>query len=270
MCTLLEGRHGRQMTMLSGPSSSGKTTTAHLLCDRLRTDGADVHVVSLDDFYRGRGLAPQLPDGSYDYESPEALDLEQLQLCMQQLIRDGETLLPRFSFEIGAPLSEKTPLKISSHSIVIFEGIHSLQPTIGKHLPQENLTRLFINTLSPIYDGGGKLLARRDIRLTRRLLRDERFRSSGPENTLHMWQQVTRGESMYLFPYVKDVDAVVDTTHAYEPCMLAHELLPRLESVSENSPYRDEANRLAEKLRVFAEIPTTLLPERSLLREFLG
>ncbi len=270
LCALLEQRRCRQIMLLSGPSSSGKTTTAHLLCDHLRMRGADVHVVSLDDFYRGRGLAPQLPDGSYDYESPLALDLERLELCMQQLVRDGETLLPQYSFEKGRPLDEQIPLKISAQSIVIFEGIHALQPAIGTHLPQENLTRLFINTLSPIYDDGKKLLARRDIPLTRRLLRDERFRNSPPDNTMHMWQQVMRGESLYLFPYTKEVNAVIDTTHAYEPCILGHELLPRLEQIPATSPYRRDADLLAEKLRKFAKLPPSMLPERSLLREFLG
>ena len=127
-----------------------------------------------------------------------------------------------------------------------------------------------VNTLSPIYDGSDKLLARRDLRLVRRLLRDERFRSSAVENTMEMWPQVTRGEGLYLFPYADTVDMVIDTTHAYEPCAFAPELLPLLEAVPASSPYAGELAALRDKLSCFAPLSETLIPRDTLLREFLG
>lgn len=256
--------------MLSGPSSSGKTTTALLLRDGLRELGVDAHTVSLDNFYRGRTLAPVLEDGSYDYEALEALNLDQLRCCMRELIQMGETQIPIFDFASGKPLDEKTLLRIALDSVVIFEGIHALNPIFEQHLPQENLYKIFVNTITPIYDGEDKLLARRDIRLVRRMLRDERFRSSPLENTLKMWQQVVRGENIYMFPYVDTVDAVIDTTHAYEPCVFAGELLPLLAAVPENDPYIETVRHLTASLSRFEAVDPVIVPRRTMLREFLG
>lgn len=267
---LTVGLESRCLVMLSGPSSSGKTTTALILRDSLRELGVDAHTVSLDDFYRGRTLAPVLEDGNYDYEALEALDLAQLQGCMRELIEDGRTALPRFDFAAGRPAAEKRELCISHDSVVIFEGIHALNPVFEQHLPQEHLYKIFVNTITPIYDGDDKLLARRDIRLVRRMLRDEKFRGSPVENTLHMWQQVVRGETMYMFPYVDTVDYVIDTTHAYEPCVFAGELLPLLTGVPDDNPYADKVQHLAAALGRFSPLDPGLVPQETMLREFLG
>ena len=265
---LATGMRDRCLVLLSGPSSSGKTTTALLLRDQLRDFGIDAHTVSLDDFYRGREQAPRLPNGSFDYESPEALNLGQLQ--MRSLIKDGRADLPRFDFTVGRPSKETKELKLAHDSVVIFEGIHALNPVFEQHLPQENIFKVFVNTISPIYEQEGKLMARRDIRLVRRLLRDFRFRNSSVENTLDMWPQVMRGENLYLFPYVDTVDILIDTTHAYEPCVFAGELLPLLHQVAEDNPYIETVRRLIPILERFAPLAAEDVPKETLLREFLG
>ena len=267
---LAVGLDSHCLVMLSGPSSSGKTTTALLLRDQLRELGVDAYVVSLDNFYRGRYLAPVLEDGSFDYEALEALDLEQLQRCMLELVRDGATMLPLYDFSMGAPAPERQELRIAHDSVVIFEGIHAINPLFERHLPQENFYKVFVNTISPIYDKEGKFLARRELRLIRRILRDDRFRASPVENTLDMWQQVVRGENLYMFPYVDTVDFLIDTTHAYEPCVFAGEVLPLLRSVASSHPQAAVAGRIAAALEQVAGIPTALVPPESLLREFLG
>lgn len=260
----------RCLVMLSGPSSSGKTTTALLIRDGLREMGIDAHTVSLDNFYRGRELAPRLPDGNFDYESPEALDLPRLEDCMKRLLRDGKADMPEFDFHTGRPAPETKELSLRRDSVVIFEGIHALNPVFENHVPRENVFKVFVNTISPIYDKEGKLMARRDIRLVRRLLRDYRFRSSSLENTLHMWQQVVRGENLYLFPYVDTVDVVIDTTHAYEPCVFAGELLPLLREVAADNPFSDTVRHLIDVLGRFTPIDAAQVPKETLLREFLG
>ena len=233
--------------------------------------GAFVEPVSYTHlFYLGREQAPRLPNGSFDYESPEALNLGQLQTCMRSLIKDGRADLPRFDFTVGRPSKETKELKLAHDSVVIFEGIHALNPVFEQHLPQENIFKVFVNTISPIYEQEGKLMARRDIRLVRRLLRDFRFRNSSVENTLDMWPQVMRGENLYLFPYVDTVDILIDTTHAYEPCVFAGELLPLLHQVAEDNPYIETVRRLIPILERFAPLAAEDVPKETLLREFLG
>lgn len=259
----------RCLVMLSGPSSSGKTTTALLIRDSLRKAGVDAHTVSLDDFYRGREMAPRLPDGSFDYESPEALNLPLLEDCMKRLLKDGRARMPLYDFHAGRPLEETKELALARDSVVIFEGIHALNPVFAEHLPRENVVRMFVNTISPIYEAEDKLMARRDIRLVRRLLRDFRFRGSTVENTLHMWQHVVRGENLYMFPYVDTVDTIIDTTHAYEPCVFAGELLPLLKALRADHPYYAMAAHLIEVLGRFTPLDAAEVPGKTLLQEFL-
>ncbi len=268
---LNETMPGRCLVMLAGPSSAGKTTTANNLRLALEAKGRQASIVSLDDFYRGRGLAPLLPDGSYDYESIEALDLPLLQQCMAELLQDGVTRLPRFDFHTHAPKKERFELRIEEHSVVIFEGIHALNPVLEEHLPLDNVYKIFINVMSRIYDDDdAKLLARRDLRLCRRMLRDYQFRSSSIENTLDMWRQVVRGEELYMFPYVDTANATFDTMHAYEPAMIGPRLLPLLREVPTDSPYAETIAHLIDALSRFDPLSVNELPSESLLREFIG
>lgn len=262
------------LVMLSGPSSSGKTTSAGYLSRLLREYGMEAHVVSLDDFYRGREQAPRLEDGSYDYEALEALNLDQLQTCLRELIDCGRTRIPRFDFVTGRPAPEREELVLGAGSLVIFEGIHAINPLFEEHLPQERMAKIFVNTITPVYDGQRKLLARRSLRLVRRILRDERFRDCSAANTLLMWPQVIRGENRYIFPYVDTVDYVIDTTHACEPCLFAPEIIPALTvaeaTLPEESAARETASQLKAAMEPFVTLPLSLLPQQSMLREFVG
>ena len=267
---LAAGLNGRRIVMLCGPTSSGKTTTALLLRDSLREMAVDAHTVSLDDFYRGRERAPVLEDGSFDYEALEALNITQLQTCMQEIIESGSTNLPLFDFKAGRPAAKTRPLHIGPESVVIFEGIHALNPVFEEHLSGDSLFKVFINTVTPVYNGSDKWLKRRDIRLIRRMLRDYKFRDSSIQNTLQMWPQVVRGENLYMFPYVDTADMVIDTTHAYEPCVLGAALLPLLRQVPADCAGREIIDHLMEALTDFLELPGDLVPQDSLLREFMG
>ena len=261
---------GRSLVLLSGPSSAGKTTTANNLKRELEANGKQVSIISLDDFYRGRGLAPQLPDGTFDYEAIEALDLPQLQNCMKELLTGGVTMLPRFNFNTHQPEPEKHELRIGDDAVVIFEGIHALNPKLEDHLPDDRVFKIFINVMSRVYDHDDTLLTRRKLRLCRRMLRDYQFRSSSIENTLDMWPQVVRGENLYMFPYAGMANAVFDTTHAFAPAMLAPRLLPLLKEVPQDSRHAQTVCELMEALSQFEPLSTDGLPADSLLREFVG
>ena len=259
----------RRVVLLSGPSSSGKTTTANLLCARLRRDGVDAHVVSLDDFYRGRGQAPRLPDGSYDYETPEALDLPLLASCIRELLEEGHTLLPQFDFPSGQPKAERVPLTLSQRSVVIFEGIHALHPHLREQLPKKHVKRLLIHPHSTFYDGEEEILSNRQIRLVRRMVRDERHRGTPAAGTLTMWPGVVRGEELYLFPHADCADMVIDTTHAFEPCMFAARALPLLKGIPQDHPRYSLVSEIETALSKFCHMSPELLPEDAILREFL-
>lgn len=267
---LHDERVQRRVLLLSGPSSAGKTTTANLLRTRLQQAGTETHVVSLDNFYLGRGQAPRLPDGSLDYESPEALNLPLLTACVRGLLEDGYAALPEYDFQAGTPRPERVELRLQSRSVVIFEGIHALHPYLREHLPRHHVKRLLVGTQSAFFDGDRSWLDGRRLRLVRRLVRDERHRSSSASNTLSMWPQVVRGEEMYLLPYAGEADRVIDTTHAFEPCMLAPRLLPLLRTVAPSDPHYATAQALRETMEVFDAADSRLLPPESLLHEFLS
>ncbi len=260
----------RRIVMLCGPSSAGKTTTATLLQQELAACGTIAHVVSLDNFYLGKGKAPLLPSGKFDYETIEALDVQRLFTCMHEIIEQGRTQLPIFDFQNHAPKAETITLELQEDAAVIFEGIHAFHPRLQTAVPEAGTIRLFINTLTRFAWQDTLWLSRRDIRLSRRILRDDQFRASPFSNTMDMWPQVVRGEELYVFPYVDSAHFVIDTTFAYESCMLKQPLLERLANVPHSDPYIAVARRLQERFSVFPSIPAELLPQESMLHEFLG
>lgn len=263
--------HGCQIVWQCGPSSVGKTTTAKRICAALETRGVQAVVISLDDFYRGREQAPRLPDGTFDYESPQALDLPRLHTCIRELLENGETLLPRYDFTAGAPGKQTTYLHIAGDTAVIFEGIHAFTPEVAQTATDAATPpmRLFLNTRSRFTDGEEVLLSRREIRLSRRLLRDERTRNSSFERTMTMWQQVLRGDDLYIFPYYKQADLTVDTTLGYEPCVLAPLMLERLPALV-GTPFEQDAMHLQAVYERFPRLSLDTVPADSVLREFIG
>ena len=161
------------------------------------------------------------------------------------------------------------PLCLPHRSVVIFEGIHALCPELVERLPKKHVKKVFIHTKSRFCDGEEVLLSRRDVRLIRRMVRDEKHRGTTAGQTLAMWSQVIRGEDTYLFPYVDTVDYTVDTTHAFEPCMLAEQALPLLRDIPPQHPQYALAQHLVAGLCGFVTAPQSLLPADCILREFL-
>lgn len=260
-----------QFVWMCGPSSVGKTTTARRLCAALENRGVQAFVVSLDDFYRGVGKAPLLEDGSYDYESPKALDLPQLHRCLTELAATGETDLPRYDFAAGKPGDCRTFLRVTGRAAVIFEGIQAFSPLLTEglgDLPVLSL-RLFINTRTRFTDGDKLLLCRRDIRLVRRLLRDERTRATSFADTMAMWQKVLTGDERHIFPYSDGADLLIDTALGYEPCVTAPLIADKLTALY-GTPYEATARRLQTALAQFPALPQEIVPADSILREFIG
>ncbi len=268
---IAEATHGLQVVWQCGPSSVGKTTTAARLCAALTARGVPSFVISLDDFYLGKGIAPVLPDGSLDYESPEALDLPLFEACLTSLLETGDTRLPMYDFAAGRPAKETRHLHITGDAVVLFEGVHAFEPRLTANItvPMGTPIKLFVNTTARFTDGDEVLLSRRDIRLSRRLLRDERKRNSSFENTMTMWQQVLAGDERYIFPYYKQADITVDTTLGYEPCVMGTLLRSRLHTL-DGTRFEETARHFDESFSRFETIDPSLVPPGSVLREFIG
>lgn len=261
---------GRKLIMLSGPSSSGKTTTANMLVSRVKSSGANAFCLSLDDFFMGEGQAPRLPDGKYDYESVYALDIGLIQSCLTELLDTGHTMMPRFDFTAKSPAPERYLLRIGENDVIIVEGIHALNPIISDCLPSEKMVKIYISVKQGIKEGDDTVISAHEIRFLRRLVRDYQFRSSSFERTFEMWPQVLRGEKLYISAYKRLANITINSIHIYEVNAIADKAIEILRDVPEDSHYYGEAQAYIRKLALFENLDEGLIPENSLIREFIG
>ena len=261
---------GRKLIMLSGPSSSGKTTTANMLVSRAKSSGVNAVCLSLDDFFKGEGKAPQLPNGKYDYESVYALDIELMQHCLTELLEKGSTMMPRFDFAAKGPAPERYPLNVGENDVIIVEGIHALNPIITDCLPDERMVKIYISVKQGIKEGDETVISAHQIRFLRRLVRDYQFRNSPPERTFEMWPQVLRGEKLYISAYKRQATVTINSIHIYEVNAIADKAIEILGGIPGDSPYYAEAQEYIRRLALFENLDEGLIPENSLIREFIG
>lgn len=262
---------GREIVMLAGPSSAGKTTTAGKLCKKLNENGVKTYVLSLDDFYLNRDDIPYLPDGTQDYETVYALDLPCFEEKVNALLR-GETVKnPVFDFTTGKRSDTQfNEITLGEKDVVIIEGLHALNPVITEKI-QGKLLKIYINVSSRIYDEKGNIiLNKRNMRFIRRMVRDYKFRNSTVNNTCKLWKNVTMGEDKYLFPFRHLADIKINTIHLYETCVLKQQALEMLENSEISEEYKSDINKITKSLKRFENIEQSLVPTGSLLREFLG
>lgn len=258
--------------MLAGPSSSGKTTTAAKFADGIKKQGRNAYRISLDDFYFNRDDIPINSDGLPDYENITALDLPLIEKTFSDLIVKREAELPVFNFSTGKREEQGTHIELGHNDVLIVEGIHALNPIITDKIDSEHIYKVYINASSRLITAntGRVLLTKRDVRFIRRMIRDYNFRGSSVENTYFLWTGVRKGEDKFIFPFKNNADYFINTFHPFEPCLFKNEAIKLLENVEEDSLYADEADRLMQSINRFADIDTSLLPEDSLLREFIG
>ena len=260
-----------KMLMLAGPSASGKTTTAKMIIEEVEKRGKHASLISLDNFFKGREQAPLLPNGKFDYESIEALNIGQMQKCLSDLIKQGYSDIPIFDFLKGAQNEQLERMTLKDDEIVIVEGIHALNPITCGALPQDKLLKIYVSVKQGVrINDKDDLLTYADIRLIRRIVRDRQFRNNSPEGTMNMWEQVIASEKVNIQPFKRSSDVVINSIHMYEPCVFGSMLIPLLETVPEDSEHKKELNRLHDALLEVVEIPIEKVPDSSLLREFLG
>lgn len=260
---------GHRIVMLTGPSAAGKTTSAHKIAGAVAARGHNSRVLSLDDFYIGEGKYPKNPDGSDDYESLEALNLAELHSCLKDLYTTGVCDAPVFDFTKQQPSG--TQHIDARDGVVIIEGLHALNPALTEELPDDAALCLYAGLREEYADAhDSRCLATRDIRLARRIVRDYLFRGHGAAFTLGLWGHVCAGEDRFIKPYKPRANLLLDTTHTYEVCLWRTVLdaMPADPALTATQARQLEALR-----RRFVEFPalgTELVPENSLLREFIG
>lgn len=266
------GKNGQRvkLVLISGPSSSGKTTFSKRLSIQLMANGLKPYPISLDNYFVDREKTPKDEKGDYDYESLYALDLEFFNKQLQDLLHGKEVELPRFNFTTGRREFKGDKLKIDDNMILILEGIHALNPELTPHIPTENKYKIYVSALTTILLDNHNYIPTTDNRLLRRIIRDHKYRGYSAEETIRRWPSVRAGEEKWIFPYQENADAMFNSALLFELAIMKDYAIPILRNVPNNKPEYSEAYRLRKFLEYFASVQDKELPPTSLLREFLG
>ncbi|MDR2147672.1 MAG: nucleoside kinase [Tannerella sp.] len=262
--------NGTRIVLISGPSSSGKTTFCKRLQIQLITNLLHPLGISLDDYYLDREKTPLDENGQYDFESLYAIDLPYFKKDLMRLLDGEEVALPSFNFETGKREYRGHQLKMKENSILILEGIHALNPELTDAVSPECLFKVYVSALTTISLDGHNWIPTTDNRLLRRIVRDYQFRGYSAKQTISMWKNVRKGEDKWIFPYQENADETFNSAMIYELAALRRHAEPILNEVFENEDEFTEAYRLLRFLKYFNYIREEELPGTSLLREFLG
>ena len=261
---------GAKVILISGPSSSGKTTSAKRIGIQLRVLGLHPVLISLDDYFVDRANTPKDENGDYDYEALEALDLARLNDDLKQLI-DGQSVeIPRYDFITGTRQWHDQPLKLDERSVLIMEGIHALNPRLTPALEERLKFKIYLSCFTSVAMDNITRIHTTDNRLLRRITRDYRTRGNNAYNTIARWPSVRRGEEKHIFPYQENADVMVNTSLFYELGVIRPIVEPILREIPDTVPEYGEAHRLLEFLDNFVPIAPDEIPLDSVLREFVG
>ena len=259
-----------KLILISGPSSSGKTTFSKRLSVQLMANGLRPYPISLDDYFVNRVDTPKDENGNYDYESLYALDLDFFNHQLQALLNGEEVELPRFNFTSGVREMSGKNLKVDDNMILILEGIHALNPELTPQIPDENKFKIYVSALTTILLDDHNFIPTTDNRLLRRIIRDYKYRGYSAEETISRWPSVRAGEDKWIFPFQENADVMFNSALLFELAVIKDYAEPILRKVPNNRPEYSEAYRLRKFLEYFVPLQDKELPPTSLLREFLG
>ena len=266
----IASRGGVRFVMIAGPSSSGKTTFSHRLSVQLSTHGLKPHPIAVDDYFVNRDKTPRDENGDYNFECLEAIDVEQFNKDMLDLL-DGKTVeIPTFNFKTGMREYRGNYKTLGKDDILVIEGIHALNDKMSYALPMESKFKIYISALTTLNIDEHNRIPTTDGRLLRRMVRDARTRGASAQRTIEMWPSVRRGEEENIFPYQEAADEMFNSALIYELSALKQFAEPLLFSIKPGEAEYDEAKRLLKFLEYFLGIDTEQLPKNSIAREFVG
>lgn len=266
----IQARPDAKLILISGPSSSGKTTFSKRLSIQLMTNGLHPYPISLDDYFVNRTDTPKDKNGDYDFESLYALDIPFFNAQLKDLMDGKEIELPRFNFQKGEREKSGKKIRLEKNMILILEGIHALNPELTPQIPDIQKYRIYVSALTTIMLDVHNYIPTTDNRLLRRIIRDYKYRGYSALETIRRWPSVRDGEDKWIFPYQEQADAMFNSALLFELAVIRNQALPILELVPENAPEYSEAYRLRKFLRYFIPMSDNVIPPTSLLREFLG
>ena len=258
-----------KVILLSGPSSSGKTTTSMKLSLYLKSLGLNPTHLSMDDYFLERDETPLGPNGKPDFESLNALDIKLFDNQISKLLKGTKVTVPTFNFISGKKEYKRT-IQMQKNDILIIEGLHALNENILKNIPKKNKFKVYISPLTYLNIDDDNRISMTDLRLLRRIVRDNRTRGYSPSTTLNNWEDVRKGEEKYVFPYQDNANVMFNTSLAYELGVLKTYVEPLLYTVKADDPEYLTARRLLELLKCVLPISSESVPQISIIREFIG
>lgn len=261
---------GVRMVLISGPSSSGKTTFSKRIGVQLRVRGYDPVLIALDDYFVDRDKTPLDESGKPDFEALEAIDLVTLNDHLKRLTAGESVEIPRYDFITGKRQWHEKPLQLTDRSILILEGIHALNPRLTQSVPDGQKFKIYISCFTSVSMDNSSRIPTTDNRLLRRSIRDNATRGHSLMQTFSMWPSVRRGEEKHIFPYQENANVMFNSSLFYEISVLKAIAEPLLLEVPDTAPEHAEACRLLKLLEHFVAIDPDEIPPTSLLREFIG
>lgn len=256
--------------LIAGPSSSGKTTTTKRLASYLLAQGFDPVKISIDDFFLEREESPKDEHGNYDFECLTAIDLDLFNNTLKKLLNKEEVDMPTFNFVSGKKEYNNNIVKLKDNSIILIEGLHALNDDLLPSIDKKYKYKIYLSPFIPLNIDRHNYISTIDLRLIRRIIRDNRTRNHNINETFNIWQSVRNGEEKYIFPYIHQADIIINTALTYEVGVLKVYAEALLRSINVESKYYEEARRLLNFLKVFYPITSEYVNKDSILREFIG
>lgn len=260
----------RKTILISGPSSSGKTSFANRLSLHLKVLGIGSLAISLDDYYLPGELIPLDENGEKDLETIEAIDYNLFNRDVETLISGKETELPFFDFKSSSRLEKGRKAVLGKDEVIIVEGIHGLNPKLVSNIPDENKFKIYCSALTALRNDDMTKINSRTTRLIRRLIRDHFFRGTSAKETLERWKSVEEGAAKHIFPFTDNADIIFNSSLLYEHCVYKIYLNELLFGMTEGSSGYETVQELLALINKFKLIDREVVPKTSLVREFVG